>query len=79
MSDEPADGENPGGDDAAASAGAAPTTPRVDLALHGITVSVTGRAEDELDSVEESAMSLMDYLVEKSEELEDDHDEYGLS
>lgn len=56
-----------------------PTTPRVDLALHGITVSVTGRSEDELDTVEESARHLMDYLVEKNDELEDDPDEYGLS
>ena len=54
-------------------------SPRVDMALHGITVSVTGGSDDGLDAVEESARSLMDYLVEKNEKLEDDPDEYGLS
>lgn len=75
-------GSDPSGDvpdDGPSGPGPDPTTPRVDLALHGITVSVTGRSEDELDTVEESARNLMEYLVEKNEELEDDPDEYGLS
>lgn len=55
------------------------TTPRVDLALHGLTVSVTGRSEDELEVVESAARDLMDYLVEKNDELEEEPDEYGLS
>lgn len=82
MSDDRVDGDAPGddpGDDEASPSGPGPTTPRIDLALHGITVSVTGRSEDELDAVEESARGLMDYLVEKNEQLEDDPDEYGLS
>lgn len=74
-------------DDEAAGDGHAPapptgpdkTTPRVDLALRGLTVSVTGRSEDELDAVEDAAKGLMDYLVETLDELEDEPSEYGLS
>jgi len=60
-------------------AGADKTVPRVDLALRELSVSVTGRSEDDLESVEESARELMAYLVEEADELENDHDEYGLS
>ena len=59
--------------------GADKTVPRVDLALRDLSVSVTGRSEDDLETVEKSARDLMAYLVEEADELEDDHDEYGLS
>jgi len=59
--------------------GADETVPRVDLALQDLSVSVTGRSEDNLETVEESARNLMADLVEEANELEDDHDEYGLS
>lgn len=76
-------GENPADGDEAEQPTDSPTgpepSPRVDLALHGVTVSVMGGSDDELDAIEESARRLMDYLVEKNEELEDDPDEYGLS
>ena len=55
------------------------TVPRVDLALRELSVSVTGRSDDDLETVEESARSLMTFLVEEADELEDEHDEYGLS
>jgi len=59
--------------------GADKTVPRVDLALRELSVSVTGRSEDDLETVEESARDLMEYLVEEVDEFEDEHDEYGLS
>jgi hypothetical protein len=55
------------------------TVPRVDLALRELSVSVTGRSDDDLETVEESARNLMTFLVEEAGELEDEHDEYGLS
>ncbi|MFB6221245.1 MAG: hypothetical protein ABEH90_07380 [Halolamina sp.] len=55
------------------------TVPRVELALQELSVSVTGRSDDDLDAVEESARELMQYLVTEIDELEEDHDEYGLS
>jgi len=55
------------------------TVPRVELAMRELSVSVTGQSDDDLESVEESARSLMTFLVEESGHLEDDHDEYGLS
>ena len=80
MSDEPnaEEGEDPRRAPPAPS-GADKTVPRVDLALRELSVSVTGRSEDDLETVEESARDLMAYLVEETDELENDHDEYGLS
>jgi hypothetical protein len=59
--------------------GADKTVPRVDLALQDLSVSVTGRSDDDLESVEESARELMEYLVAETDELEEEHDQYGLS
>ncbi len=64
----------PGGDP-----GEDETVPRVDLALQELSVTVTGRSNDDLEDVEESARDLMGYLVAEAGELEEDHDEYGLS
>jgi hypothetical protein len=55
------------------------TVPRVDLSVRDISVSVTGRSEDDLEAVEESAVGLMSFLVEEMDELEESPDEYGLS
>jgi hypothetical protein len=54
------------------------SVPEVSLTLYQLTVSVTGQASDDLTDVEESAMRLMDYLVEKSGDLEDHPDDRGL-
>lgn len=54
------------------------SVPEVSLTLYQLTVSVTGQASDDLTDVEESAMRLMDYLVEKSGDLEDHPDNRGL-
>lgn len=54
------------------------TVPRVDLSLYQVSVSVSGRAEDDLDDVEETARRLMDYLVDRAETLEEEPDERGL-
>jgi len=40
---------------------------------------VAGRSDDDLGAVEESALTLMEALVETAETLEEDRDEYGLS
>lgn len=55
------------------------TVPQVDLSLRDLSVSVTGRSDDDLETVEQSALALVEHLVEKAKELEEDHDEYGLS
>lgn len=55
------------------------TVPQVDLSLQDLSVSVTGQSDDDLKSVEQSAMALMTYLLEEVEMLEEEHDEYGLS
>lgn len=55
------------------------TVPRVDLSVRDLSVSVTGRSEDDLETVEESAVGLMSFLVEEMDELEESPDEYGLS
>jgi hypothetical protein len=83
-------GEN-GGDESSDASGGEPrrrstdasgedgTVPRVDLGLRELSVSVTGRSDDDLETVAESAQDLMGYLVAETDGLEDDHDEYGLS
>ncbi|MBP1988087.1 hypothetical protein [Halolamina salifodinae] len=55
------------------------TVPRVDLSVRDLSVSVTGRSEDDLEAVEASAVGLMSFLVEEMDELEEGPDEYGLS
>ncbi|NHX37701.1 MULTISPECIES: hypothetical protein [Halolamina] len=55
------------------------TVPRVDLVLEDLAVTVTGCSDDDLETVEESARDLMGHLVAKAGELEEEHDEYGLS
>lgn len=55
------------------------TVPRVDLSVRDLSVSVTGRSDDDLETVEESAVGLMSFLVEEMDELEERPDEYGLS
>jgi hypothetical protein len=60
-------------------AGGDETVPRVDLAVRDLSVSVTGRSEDDLEAVEESAVGLMSFLVEEVDEVDEGPDEYGLS
>lgn len=55
------------------------TVPQVDLTLRDLAVSVTGRSDDDLETVEQSALSMMEQLVQKAESLEDDRDDYGLT
>ncbi|MFW5939492.1 MAG: hypothetical protein ACOCQU_03490 [Halolamina sp.] len=73
---EPDDGPRRGSQDAS---GEDETVSRVELALRELSVTVTGRSEDDLETVEESARDLMGYLVAETEALEGGHDEYGLS
>lgn len=39
---------------------------------------MTEQSEDDLESVEQSAMALVNYLVEEAEALEAHHDESGF-
>jgi hypothetical protein len=55
------------------------TVSRVDLSLRELSVSVTARSDDDLESVEQSARDLMTFLVREGSELENEHEEYGLS
>jgi hypothetical protein len=55
------------------------TVPNVELSLYELSVRVSGRSDDDLRSVEESATRLMDYLIERSEALEERPDERGLT
>jgi len=76
--------DRPSGDDdarrrTADDSGDDKTVPRVDLELQELSVTVTGRSNDDLEAVEASARDLMGYLVAEAGELEEDHDEYGLS
>ncbi len=54
------------------------TVPSVELELFQITVSVTGQADDDLPAVEESAVRLLDEVVERAEQLQDGPDGRGL-
>ncbi|ESS11028.1 MAG: hypothetical protein A07HR60_02173 [uncultured archaeon A07HR60] len=54
------------------------TVPSVELELFQISVSVTGQAEDDLPAVEESAVRLLDEVVERAEQLQDGPDGRGL-
>ncbi|SEO86456.1 hypothetical protein SAMN04487948_10639 [Halogranum amylolyticum] len=55
-----------------------PTVPQVELSLYQLNVRVSGRATDDLDDVEDSAVRLIDYLIERAETLEDQPDGRGL-
>ncbi|ADQ67177.1 hypothetical protein GL213_08015 [Halogeometricum borinquense] len=55
------------------------TVPNVELGLYQLSVRVSGRSEDDLQSVEDSAKRLMDYLIDRAEELEERPDDRGLS
>ena len=54
------------------------TVPEVELGLYQASVRVQGRADDDLDTVTDSARELIDYLIEKAETLEDQPDGRGL-
>lgn len=54
------------------------TVSSVELELYQITVSVTGQAEDDLPAVEESAVRLLDEVVDRAEQLQDGPDGRGL-
>ena len=54
------------------------TVPTVELELYELTVRLSGRSDDDLTDVEESAKRLFDYLVRNAERLEDHPDERGL-
>jgi hypothetical protein len=47
------------------------TVPRVEMGLYQLSVAVSGRSDDDLEAVEGAARRLMDYLVERSETLEE--------
>jgi hypothetical protein len=55
------------------------TVPSVDLDLYDLSVRVSGQATDDLDAVEDTARSLMEYLVEQAHALENRPDDRGLS
>lgn len=55
-----------------------PSVPQVELSLYQLNVKVGGQATDELADVEESAIRLMDYLIEQTGTLEDKPDGRGL-
>ena len=47
------------------------TVPRIEMSLYQLSVAVSGRSEDDLAAVEGTARRLMDYLVDRSETLEE--------
>lgn len=55
------------------------TVPSVDLTVYQLSVSVSGRSDDELADVEATARGLMDYLVEQAERLEEGSEGRGVS
>jgi hypothetical protein len=54
------------------------SAPHVELSMYQLSVSVRGSGDDGLDDVSEAARDLMDYLAEKSVELEERPDDRGL-
>lgn len=54
------------------------TVPEVELGLYQVSVRVKGRADDDLGTVEETAVRLIDHLVERAETLEEAPDDRGL-
>ena len=69
----------PAADDEADDGNGTETVPSVDLDLYDLSVRVSGQATDDLDAVEETARSLMEYLVEQAHALEDSPDDRGLN
>ena len=67
-------------DDAAATAddGEDETTPHVELQLYQLSVGVSGQSTDGLDDVSATARELMDYLIDRANELEEEPDNRGL-
>ncbi|MDS0292686.1 hypothetical protein [Halogeometricum luteum] len=55
------------------------TVPNVELGLYQLSVRVSGRSDDDLQTVEDSAKRLMDYLIDRAGELEERPDDRGLS
>jgi hypothetical protein len=55
------------------------TVPNVELGLYQLSVRVSGRSDDDLKTVEDSAKRLMDYLIDRAAELEERPDDRGLS
>lgn len=55
-----------------------PTVPQVELSMYQLNVKVSGQATDGLDDVEDTATRLMDYLIERTDALEDQPDGRGL-
>jgi hypothetical protein len=75
-SDEPTNA--PDGADAPPESTSDESVPAVELSLYQLSVSVSGQAEDDLRDVEESAIRLVDYLVDRAETLEESPDKRGL-
>ena len=82
MPDEAEDGVVANGDANGVAAAPDPaedeTAPTVELELYEPTVRLSGRSNDDLTDVEETAERLLDYLVRNAERLEDHPDERGL-
>ncbi|ELZ34523.1 hypothetical protein C474_02421 [Halogeometricum pallidum JCM 14848] len=66
------------GRDPELSNGADDTVPNVELGLYQLSVRVSGRSGDDLQTVEDSAKRLMDYLIDRAGELEERPDDRGL-
>ena len=54
------------------------TVPTVELELYELTVRLSGRSDDDLTDVEETAKRLLDYLVRNAGRLEEHPDDRGL-
>ncbi|SFR71186.1 hypothetical protein SAMN04487947_3806 [Halogeometricum rufum] len=74
---EPVDGEDEA--EADLNNGYDDTVPNVELGLYQLSVRVSGRSDDDLKTVEDSAKRLMDYLIDRAAELEERPDDRGLS
>ncbi|MFB6157063.1 MAG: hypothetical protein ABEJ34_04395 [Haloferacaceae archaeon] len=55
------------------------TVPTVELDLYQLSVSVSGRSDDDLAAVEGTARDLMGYLVDQAERLEEGGGGRGVS
>lgn len=73
------DGSRDDGDGTDDENGADDTVPAVELNVYQLSVSVSGRSDDDLAAVEDTARRLMDYLVDRAERLEERGDGRGVS